>query len=329
MSHIYIHIGTHKTATTHIQTFFEKNAFVLARAGVIFPKIENSERHHALAGVWNEYLCDDPEAMRSEWRALAARYGPTNKTVFISSEELGRFRPASLQTNLTELRALLEGFDQITLLCCFRNQAGFMQSIYQQITGNRGGAAWKPFYKKALRARACDGLSLDYNRFYTHLLKGFDRRDIRLLSYDTAITEPGGIIGAVLREIGCDLSPALMRGVAQEHSNISAPPLASLIANQIAAPRVARARLQRLVSDQINSYFDTPKRTTLFHQSELDQMTDIFEPTNTALANRVSPFQPDFAVGPMLPQGADVTRDMLDEGFWIALSRRLAREAPI
>lgn len=326
MSHIYIHIGTHKTATTHIQTFFEKNAFVLARAGIIFPKIENSKRHHNLAGVWNGDLSDDPEAMRAAWRGLAERYGGRKKTVFISSEELSRFRPLSQRVDPSEMRDLLKGFDRITLLCCFRNQAGFMQSIYQQITSKRGGANWDSFFKAAMHTRICDGLALDYNRYYSHLLTGFNRRDIRLISYDQVVNAPGGIIGAVLQEIGCTLPGALMRDVPFSQSNISAPPLASLIANQIASPRVATAQLRAAINGHINQYFDTPQRTTLLHRDELAQMSALFDPTNAALSARVTPIQPDFTLTPMLPEGADVTRDMLEDDFWRSLNRRLIRD---
>ena len=331
MSKICIHIGTHKTATTHIQALFEKNAALLARHGVIYPKLKSSvsNHHHVLNGVWNKNFSDDPDAIRNEWRALGQKYANSTKTVFVSSEELSRLRPASTQIKMAELYDLVSNFDEAILLCSFRNQASFVQSIYQQVAHTRGGSPWAGFYKKAMQNRACEGLGLDYNRLFSHFLSGFDRRKIRLISYDHEIHQPGGMVAAIMREIGCTLDPAKLRPITAEQSNVSEQPLTSLIAAQIAAPLAPSIRQTRVVASVIDTYFDTPAHTTLFNRAELAQMVDMFTPTNAALAERIAPFQPSFEVGHMIPLDADVTRDMLDEGFWMALIRRMSHEEPM
>lgn len=329
MSKICIHIGTHKTATTHIQTLFEKNAALLGRNGVIVPRLTPEKRHHPLAGVWNKGFGEDPTAARALWHKLASDHARSDRTVFVSSEELSRLRPITSRVDMAEMRSLVAAFDEVILLCTFRNQAGFIQSIYQQVSSSRGAETWDPFLKTALREKSCDGLSLNYDRLYSHFLTGFARNEVRLLSYDRESITTAGMAGAVLREIGCTLDPAKLRPVSPEVSNVSAPPLVTFAANQLCPSDPASPALYALIQTQIDHSYGPGKRTTLFTPTEVAQITESFTASNAALKQRIAYCQPEFEIGAMLPQGADLYRDKLNKAFWIALAQRLALSSSI
>jgi hypothetical protein len=332
VSRLVLHIGTHKTATTRIQKLFRRNRDLLARHGVIFPQIGAEDGQHALVGLWNSLMLPDPGFdAAAAWQDLIDRHARGPATVMISSEEFSRMNIR--RVDMAALAGLARAFDEVLVLCTLRNQAGFLQSIYQQISGSRPPSDWDAFFARTIEIRMADGLTLDYNRFYSHLLTGFQRRQIRLIAYDRAIRSPGGIVGAYLEALGLPLGPADLVPVSDAEANISPQPLASFTANRLARPAPPPAGLIGLMQRHIDHCFGPGLRTSLLTRAELARMDEVFSPMNQALADRIRPHQPDFSVGPMLgaregQPGADLFREDLTEAFWIDVCRSLTGAAP-
>ncbi len=323
MSKIVLHIGTHKTGTSHIQSLFRKNAAMMRGYGVVVPKVGSQWGQHELAGVWNDrFSSGGGQDALAVWKALSDAHSSGDETVFISSEELSRLQ-TSRRVDMAQMRALVDAFDEVRLVCTFRDQARFLQSVYQQIATNRHVKPWMPFLEDALETRFCDGLSIDYDRLYSHMLTGFARTEIRLLSYDQQMRCCAGMVGAMLREIGVDIPLVRFSPVGEKQSNISDPPLATYVASKISAPDVAARGLVFDVSETLRQVFGADYRGTMMTRSEIGRLETLFAPGNAALKRRISPYQPDFDIGPMMPGPIDITRDDLDENFWVEIARKV------
>jgi len=326
MSRIVIHIGTHKTATTHLQDTFHKNRALLKTHGVTYPYIGWTRGQHGLASAWIRmpmpYALLNPHRA---WDKLTRAHADKPGTVFISSEEFSRLAPR--QVNMAELRKMVAGFDEVRILCTLRNQASFLQSVYQQVSVERNPGVWGPFYKRALQTKRADGLALDYNDLYDHLLTGFAPEEIRFLSYDTAVKDEGGIVGAYLRALDLPLRADDLEPFAAKSSNVSEDALATLAANMVAGADVARPGLvaqMRQALDQ-GAGADRP-RSTVYSRAEVQEMAATFNPLNAKLARRLRAHQPAFRVGPMLGGNLKLGfRGTLDEDFWIKACRGLRK----
>jgi hypothetical protein len=322
VSRLLIHIGTHKTATTRLQKLFHRNRDLLAQHDVIFPQIGKEDGQHALVGVWNDLLLPAPDFdARVAWADLATQYAKGRQTVFISSEEFSRMN--SRKVDMAELARLAAPFDDVVVLCTLRNQASFLQSIYQQISTSRPPADWAAFFTRMIEIRMADGLTLDFNRFYSHLLTGFARRQIRLVSYDHAIKEQGGIIGAYLRELGLPLALEDLSPIRDTEANISPEPLASFATCLLTRPASPPRKLVQLVQDAVVAKLEPGTRSSLLTRAELEEMSAVFGPMNAALSDRIKPYQPDFSVGPMLGTGKVRFRDEFGDDFWVSICRKL------
>jgi hypothetical protein len=320
MSRIILHIGTHKTATTHIQDLLFHNRKLLARHGIIYPRIGVMRAHHGLASGWiklpERYRLRNPQGA---WTRIVKTWAATDKTIFISSEELSRLYPA--RVNMAQLRDIVSGFDDITVLCCLRNQAGFLQSVYQQISDERNPGRWPQFLNQALERRVVDGLSLDYNLLYDHLRTGFAPGEIQLVSYDLARSSAGGIVQNLIETLDLPVQSAELVPCGPDRANVSPPPLASLVANMIAAPGVAPPALVTRVLRQIEQSVPEAGSATLFSRAELAQLRRTVRPWNRRLHARV----PDgFEFGPMPGPGPRIFRGRLETQFWMDLCRDLA-----
>ena len=136
MARIVLHIGTHKTATTTIQTFFYRNAARLAEHGVIYPHLGQATGHHGLAldsypdlPAYFRY----PGGSMAMWREIAATYAGGDGTVFLSSETLSIGHPNGAP-NYGAIRDILAPFEEVRVLCLLREQWQFMQSIFLEIS---------------------------------------------------------------------------------------------------------------------------------------------------------------------------------------------------
>lgn len=324
MARLILHVGTHKTATTTIQDTLFHNRGRLRQRGVIYPRVGRSCGQHALVCVWNRlpphFAIADPAGA---WDALVRRWADTDATVVLSSEEFSRGLPDDRRVNMADLRARLRPFDEVGLVCTLRSQPDFLQSIYLQISRDRPAPPIAPFLAQAGQSAMASGLWLDYRHLYQHFLSGFAPEEIVLVSYEAARNAPGGVLGAYLSLIQPGLSLGDLEGLDRGDSNVSPNPLAALMANTLAAPRAAPEWMIARAAEVLARQFGPDNPATLFTPEETLDFQRRFEPANRALEQAVAPYQPGFAMAPILRKGGAVSRADLGAAVWRQFSRAL------
>ena len=90
-----------------------------------------------------------------------------------------------------ELRTLIEGFGRKRVACVFRNQLGFIQSIYVQVTKSQSFVEFDYFVSQCVRSRYATGLALDYNLLLDHVLAGFAPGEVVLIPYEASVAGEG------------------------------------------------------------------------------------------------------------------------------------------
>lgn len=323
MARIILHIGTHKTGTTHLQNLFLRNQALLLEHGVIYPQIGIRAGQHPLAAVWNSFMqpAKGHFDARSAWQDLIGAHATGDQTLLLSSEEFSRVSARGV--DMAELAQWLRPFDEVLILCTLRNQAAFLQSVYQEIIVQRPPLDWDKFLAHCLKRLRCDGLSLDYDHLLSHIARGFAPSQIRFVCYETARQAPGGLLGQYLALMGLDIAPERFAPVPKSASNISPQPLASFSATQTARPEAPPEGLIRMMQDSLDRRFGAGKRTTLFTRKELTQIARATRPSNQAFLRRVRAQQPDFQLAPVSVGTVDLWREDLDAAFWAESCRAL------
>jgi hypothetical protein len=320
MARIILHIGTHKTATTTLQDTLAANRGVLAKHGIVYPKIGRANGHHTLATHW----IDLPKIYREStpaaefWRNLRS-HAASDATVIVSSEELSRWLPQAV--DFAELRAFVDLFETRMVICTLRNQLSHLQSVYLQVTRDHQGPPFEAFLNAAIRNHHATGVFLDYGALYDHVLKGFTPEEIAFTSYEAGRRHPRGVIGAFFDRLGLpavDLAPLPVGD-----SNVSPEPLAAWSASQIAAPRAAGAGLIGLAGDALAETFGAEAKSTLYSRAEASRLAEHFAPLNAAFEARYRRTDPGFALAPLELAPGLVYRGQLTSPFWIRFGQKL------
>ena len=240
MSKVVLHIGTHKTATTTIQDMFHKNAPLLEKHGLIYPRIGRVTGHHGLAYDWSAlppvYKLDSSSLDAFGW--IAREYADRDATVFLSSEEFSRDNPKA-SVDFAAVRERLAPFDEIEVICVLRTQWQFIQSIYLELSRRNNPPRPSTIAKPAIEKGTSMGLAVDYNLILDRLEKVFAPEEITLLDFKTCSQAEGRIIGTLLRHLDIDLKAEALELVNDGVSNKSPHPLATWISNVAVEPASA------------------------------------------------------------------------------------------
>ena len=125
---LFLHIGSHKTATTFLQNTLSNNRAVLDDLGILYPESGRVfQAHFKLSRVLNnKALEDDPLEALGDWPALFDEIDASpHRRVVISAEEFTfRFDPA-------RLAPLRERYD-VRIIYYLRSPEGFLESFYNQ-----------------------------------------------------------------------------------------------------------------------------------------------------------------------------------------------------
>ena len=322
-SRVVLHIGTHKTATTTIQDTFWDNADLLARHGVVYPRLGETKGHHGLVRDWSKTAPKYhlPEGIDATLARISADYADKPVTVFLSSEEFSRGSPAG-RTDFAALRAKLSGFDQIEVICTLRTQWAFLQSVYLQVSKGRNPPRPPELLKTAFRTQMVDGLWADYNLLLDALELVFAPHEITFVDFDTAVRERGGILGHYLRHLGAEAALDEMVALPGGAVNVSVPPLASWMANVLSEPKPAPDWLVGLVCEVSEAHFDRKVKGCLFTSDEFEQIATHFAPRNERFLARRAAAQPDFVLSPPLAGKLDLFRQAISSQVWIKVARR-------
>lgn len=316
MARVVIHVGTHKTGTTALQDAFAANRDMLARHGVIYPRIGRHTGHHGLLTDWinlpSAYL--SPDGGIDGLTALARAWQARDVTLFLSSEEFSRGGGIGGQVDMAALRGIFQGWESIQILCLLRSQWQFLQSVYLEIARGRVPPPPPAMVETALATGMVDGLWCDYTRLVAHLGTGFGPEEIRLISFDRAALGPDGVIGAVLDRLGLDLPTEDRRRIVAHRANRSPDPLSTWAAFGIAAGQMPSEALRIAARTAWDLEFGPERRGCLFTRREIDALRLRFVPTNQRLACSL----------PWRAPGSDtVFRDDIGAEFWARLARRI------
>ena len=125
---LFLHIGSHKTATTFLQNSFANNPVALAELGILFPRSGMIyQAHFKLSGeLRDRSLTDRPLETLPEWvAALAEIDASALPTALLSSEEFG------WGLDPQRLAVLSERYD-VQIIFYLRSPDSYMESFYNQ-----------------------------------------------------------------------------------------------------------------------------------------------------------------------------------------------------
>jgi hypothetical protein len=200
---LYLHIGSEKTASTAIQVFLRKNSKILNRYGYLTPR-KNPYLQANLLSTPFGLESDAPEALgirnyqktASKVLCNLARFLSTpGENLVLSSE----FLQARLKTHaqLEALRDFVKGYvDKTTIIYYTREPwAKALSLLCESIKGGTG----KLELESLLRDEFYHSCSI--NRVPQMWKDVFE--NAKIVKYEDAIAETGGICGSFLRSINC------------------------------------------------------------------------------------------------------------------------------
>lgn len=134
MSNCYIHIGTHKTGTSAIQSFCSQNADWLMSEGFFYGNTGKFEAHHGLAVFIRDFArsMNDNDRVRVVAALETLKEMANGRDVLISSEMLCENKA------FTGLGVLEELFEEITIIVYLRRQDLMLESSYNQVIKQNG-----------------------------------------------------------------------------------------------------------------------------------------------------------------------------------------------
>lgn len=324
MSKLILHVGTHKTATTTLQATFALNRRLFEKNGIIFPSLakhlvsrrKEAPGHHSLTLDWvplkKPYLLRTDTA--SIWKKLSDTYAHTDKTVVLSSEEFSRNQPVAVDHKV--IREHISAFDEVQVVAVLRNQVGFAQSLYAQVSRAGKAPDLGRFIQHGLTRHNAAGLKLDYNVLYDQLLRGFAPEEIRLLSFEQAVKHKDGFIGAFLDLLDCELTASDLAQIPANRMNASREPLPAHFSVVVAPTKIPSPKIVDCAEAAFYEVYGEGKKSCLFTHTEIQQFKEVFEPMNRALEKRVSPYQPEFKIASIEIDHALVHRGEIRPLFW-------------
>jgi hypothetical protein len=327
MARVILHIGTHKTGTTTIQALFRKGADVLARHGVIYPRLDHGDAHHICSGTRKSWSSKNGAKSGSEnaYDILVRRYADSQDTVFLSSEEFSRYNMSKRNfVDFNKIRDLLKPFEKIEVVCVLRCQWQFMQSAYLQVTKSRVSKSPAIMVEDVLQDGLYDGLAVDYNLLLNRLEQFFEPSELTFFDYSTICREEGGIIGGLLRHLETPLQPQDLARTDTERKNVSIEPLARWSAHELVP--VAEPWLLDVTDRSLREWTCGEQcRSSIFTSDEIARLNAHFIKRNEAFSKRISNVQPGFEItGYDVPEHT-IFRDQLDENYWTRVAKELAQ----
>jgi len=209
MARLLIHTGLHQCGGTEMQQLFHRNAALLERSGVLYPRFGPTLGHHPLAAAWlampalpADYRAQtDPDAL---WREVVDTYAGVEGTVILSAEALSRAAPDCV--DFSDLARRVADFEEVRVLCCLRPQDEMMEALWAQsaLAGDAGDPGGP--IADAIETGRWRGVGLDYDTLIDRMAEGFGPE--RVVALDHAALPPGprGLASAVLSMI--DGAPA-------------------------------------------------------------------------------------------------------------------------
>ena len=313
MSKAILHIGTHKTGTSSLQDAFFMHRMSLQHYGIIYPQVGNISGHHALAANWITLPAEFniPGGLEN-WQRTFQQLADADLTLFISSEELSRAHPD--RVDMPTLASLVSSFDEVQVVCTLRHQVDLVESsLSEALKKTESPVSLAQFMETALAEHLADGIFLDYNDLYDHLLTGFEPGGITFLSYEQACSQANGVIGAYLDMLDSDLPDSLVNQMASFRSNTSVPALHLWTAASVATSLPPDTAEVAAVTNWLGSRFGDNCTSSLLTATEHEDLVKTFTPLNRRFEARVAEYQPGFSLASPPNREVDVDRNEISE----------------
>jgi hypothetical protein len=128
----YIHIGPHKTGSTHVQSFISDHAAELAQANVYWPADGRGTvfKPKRLSSFARALISGDQQRIKQEEQVFLfiKRSRDLNRNIIISAEALGVLNTTGVQA----LRSIFEGY-QLRIIFGYRNPVSMMVSTHYEL----------------------------------------------------------------------------------------------------------------------------------------------------------------------------------------------------
>jgi hypothetical protein len=314
MRTLYLHIGTHRTATSSIQAFLHANFSAPGQRGVLYPL--GVKRHVGLMNAIFSGQRTVDDVARDLDRRAGARRSPV-QSLILSDEDICTRRDLSV---LAGLRA----FFNVKVVFCLRRQDLWLESWYLQNVKWQ----WNPNLSHISFDAFLDCRDefhwADYRRYVDHLEQVFGQGNVLLSVFERG-QMPAGPVAAFCELVGIGVLDGL---TAPPHSNSSHSPLVSEFMRRLPldeAPPAVRGMLERACAAVDEALEKTPEEASplLMPHDRRRAILDEHAEGNAALARRY--FGRDrLFLDPLPPADATVARLALPADSEALMTRLVA-----
>lgn len=316
---LIIHIGTHKTGSTALQSGLSRLRQDLDRAGVIYPDF-GMEAHHGLVAKSNGLNIKGPVANDPyrAWESMARAAARSGKKFILSSEEFSRVSPN--RPDFVSILDIVERHVPARLICFVREPLGFLQSAYVELSKARTPPPPEVVVDEAIINGTFTGVAVDYNVLLDTLEQQMPLGKVEFYSYEKATSSADGILSFFLNEVLPELSAEGLKALPSSE-NKSEPALAVWAANLVCSPRVPTTGDIHLVADAIAKRVPDLRRASLFNIDEIERLHFRFAPATKRFAQRIGK-PDDFAAPPSIESFfGKPSRRQLDAMVWTDIAR--------
>lgn len=215
MKNIYLHIGTHKTGSTAIQAFLQKESKLLNSKGYEFYNGYHLKKNHV------ELFLSSMRENRDSFSKEKFNIGKQSEYIKTIREKVLLFIKKSDKQNLilsTEGLSLLRYEDEldilrsiidadnnnVTLILYTRDKKGYMESYKKQIKKNNRPFSNDPesvFYVEQ------DSWLIDYSSLKEAYANAFGSENLICIDYDIEMKIHGNVLPSFLKSVGCTNYP--------------------------------------------------------------------------------------------------------------------------
>ncbi len=255
-----IHVGAHKTGTSLLQRYLEKQPETYRGHGVDFVVRDEMS---ALAS-WGNALVDHPELLRTRLRAFAT--DPTRRALFGSYENLlGRpFSPTTpglypkAERNLTALRSITAASPEVEtkVFCSIRRQSSFVESYYLQAVHEGSAQAFDQWLA------GIDLSRLSWRPIVSAMIELFGPEQVEVVDFATLKQGQGRYIGRFMRVLDPDFDDSFDPSKRHNQSVSEQGLRMALAANPFVQGAEERRRLRKFLQRNFSN-LDHPRPVLL------------------------------------------------------------------
>ncbi|MFI5042840.1 MAG: hypothetical protein ACHQNA_13520 [Acidimicrobiales bacterium] len=145
---VFLHVGTPKSGTTHLQERFALNRDLIARQGLTYPSTRAGDHFEAALDLIDEPWPGEREQARGQWVSLVGEVRRTSGDILISHELLAAATPAQIARVMTTF-----GGDEVHVILTARDLACQIPAEWQEQLKYRGRRSFKDYMSEIVEGR--------------------------------------------------------------------------------------------------------------------------------------------------------------------------------